>query len=507
MSDHDKIEAAIKAIQKINVPDPSDNVIVANQPIGYSGTGADRKQIFQQQNKLTEALEQFIAFDPNADAIWPGSLIQGKSLPSGDLTPFEVSRNPLTITVSGLVSSDPAVSFSSTVKNPSNATVVDAISQILAQNLNTQQPARITFTKTVVHSVEEAALRLGASASWITGHVSGSFQTSQSTSYTSYMVRFVQSYYTVSCQPQTSPASYISNRQSYSTFAQYIGNDSPPAYVASTTYGRELWVLIESSSSASDMAATLDAAFGSATTNMSAAQRQIMEESSMQVLAIGGGGDSAIKVITGDKVGALAGFLTAGANYSKESPGALISYVCRYMVDNSTARVSAASDYTITTSVNSPVPALTDIIFSINTGSDDKDDDNHVAIVFTLLPANIVLYQDNDIPPRQPFDDDPTWHDGDRRPIHGTVTNVFQDNSGAKQINVKISKSGDAHWHFGFDFFVKFSDGNTVSVGSHDPNEHNFGDNYNSDNWTFNLPWEPMSQHFLKQRFKHLRLA
>jgi hypothetical protein len=504
MSDHDKIESIIKSLQKINVPDPADDVIVPNHPVSYQGSGSNRQQIFEQQNKLTEVLEQFIAFDPNADAIYAGSLIQGKSLVLGDLTPFAVARNPLTITITGLVSADPTVSFSSKVNIPSNASVVDAVSKILAQNLNTQQPARVTYSKTTVHSVEEAALRLGASYSWITGHVSGSFQTSQNTAYSSIMVRFVQNYYTVSCEPQSSPAAFISNREKYSDFTQYAAAGSPPTYVASTTFGRELWLLFESTSSESDMSATLDAAFGGGSATMSDTQKQILNESSIQILVIGGGGDSAIKTITGDKVGQLSAFLSAGANYSKESPGALISYVCRYMVDNSTARVSSWSDYTIRTSVNSPVPSLTDIIFNINTGDDDKDDDNHVSIQFTLLSANTVLYRDPDVPPKQPNDGDPTWHDNTTNQIHATITNVYQDTPGAQQIYVAISKSGDAHWHFGFDFLVKFSDGNTVPVASHDRNAHNFGDHYNSDNWTFTLPWEPSSQSFLKRRLSRL---
>src|SRR5260370_26068687 len=92
------------------------------------------------------------------------------------------------------------------------------------------------------------------------------------------------------------------------------------------------------------------------------------------------------------------------------------------MVDNSIARVSSSADYTINTSQNAPEVGLTDIYFTILTGDDDKDDDNHVSIQFTLIPANTVLYIDRDIRPRQPDDDDATWHDGDKRPINARLT-------------------------------------------------------------------------------------
>ena len=486
------------------MPDPADDVLVPNHTVGYEGNGPDRKEIHEQQNKLTEALEKFIAFDPNADAIFPGSLIQGSSLVLGDLTPIRASRSPVTITVTGLVSDDSTVSFSSEIKDPTNASVVDAVSKILSQHLNAEQPARITYTKTVVHSIEEASLRLGASYSWITGHVSGSFQTSQSTTGSRFMVRFVQNYYTVSCEPQSSPASFISNKEKYADFSHYAGAGNPPTYVASVTFGRELWLLVESTTIATEMQATLDAAFSGGSANMSASQKQMLNESSIQILVIGGGGTPAIKAITGDKVVEVAAFLAAGANYSKQSPGALISYVVRYMVDNSTARVSSSTDYIIRTSTNKPEGALTDILFSINTGDDDKDDDNHVSIQFTLKPANVLLYRDQDIPPKQPNDDDATWHDHDKRPINFKVNNnVFQGDPSAQQIEITITKSGGAHWHFGFDFLMKFSSGKTIPVAHHDENDRNFGDNYNSETWTFNIPWANSSQDFLTKRLRH----
>ena len=52
--------------------------------------------------------------------------------------------------------------------------------------------------------------------------------------------RFVQSYYTVSAEPPSSPTSYISNKANFDNFKDYAGPGNPPTYVSSVTYGREL---------------------------------------------------------------------------------------------------------------------------------------------------------------------------------------------------------------------------------------------------------------------------
>ncbi len=504
-SDVQKIETFIKSIAKISVDPPADDVIVPNHSTGsYIGSGASREEVCEEKRKLTQDFESIVAFDPNAGVLYPGALIKGNSLPSGTLVPIGIVKNgrsPLKVTVTGLASSDPATSFSRVVQSPDAGTVADAVTQILAQHLNTEQPARATYSKTEVFSLEQALLRLDVSYSWLFGHVNGSFQTSNSVTKSSYLVRFVQNYYTVSVEPPSSPASYLTSKVKYKDFANYAGPSNPPTYVSSVTYGRELFLLAESYASDSDLSATLDAAVGSGSTNLTVKQREILNQSDLQVLVLGGGGTPAVKVLTGDKVQGINDYLKDGANYSQHSPGTVISYVVRYLIDNDVARVSSATDYTIQTLRPSPVETLTDIIFSLNTGDDDKDDDNHVSILFALQPANTVLYRDPDIRPRQPDDNDPTWHDHDRKSINFKVpTEVSVDNPNARSIDIVISKSGDAHWHFGFDLLAKFSNGQIVPIASYGENANNFGDHYNSNSWRFGIPWSPSSKAFKRER-------
>jgi hypothetical protein len=70
---------------------------------------------------------------------------------------------------------------------------------------------------------------------------------------------------------------------------------------------------------------------------------------------------------------ALKGYLEAGASYSTNSPGVIISYTVRYLKDNDVARVSSSTDYTIKTYVNSPDVRLRNMRAIWTTTGDDKD--------------------------------------------------------------------------------------------------------------------------------------
>ncbi len=380
--DMQKIADLINAAPKIPVQNESANpdgdIITPKHSVGFVGSGADRKEVFEENRKLTEVLEKYTAFNPNADTLFPGSLVQGASLPDGVLSPIVTSRTPLIITITDLVSSDPHATYSKTVSEPRLSTVTDATKQILDQNLAVDQPAKITYSETSISSLEEGFLKLGASYHWLSGNVSGSFQLNSTSYSTSLMIRFVQSYYTVSAQAPSNPISYIADNASYTSFSNYAGPKNPPAYISDVTYGRELWMLVQSNHDANEVKAALDASFSAAAAggniNLSAGQKKTLDESDIQILILGGAGKPAVEVVTGDHVSSMKSYLLAGASYSRTSPGVIISYTARYLKDNDVARVSSATDYVIKTSQPNPEAiGLRSMRAIWTTTGDDKD--------------------------------------------------------------------------------------------------------------------------------------
>lgn len=358
--------------------DPLGDLIEPKHSVGFDGSYETRKEIFEEKRRITRTLEKIIAFNPNTDVLFPGSLIQGNSLTDGVLTPLVSPRKSQICTVSDLAGANGNSKFSKSVI-PTLASTTQAVNEILTQQLAQEQPARMTYSESTFSAVNQGFLQLGAAYSWIGGSINGSFSQNNADTRTQMMVRFVQSYYTVSCAMPNNPdpLAIFPKNTNFRTLLGSISDGNPPAYVSSVTYGRELWMLIESNRSESEVKAMLDVAISlgisSGKVDFSDEQKSVIADSNIQVLAIGGGGKPAVSVITGDP-SQLQNYLNSGANFSATAPGSPISYTVRYLKNNKVARVSSTQDYVVRTTVNSPIPApLQAVTATWRTGSDGKD--------------------------------------------------------------------------------------------------------------------------------------
>jgi hypothetical protein len=454
-ADLNQIRKLILSIPKISVANNAD--VILGTRTDTETEGFRTYTLTYEKHLLTQQLERIVAFDPNADSLFPGAIVQGKDLPEGILTSISMPREPLTITLTDL-SAPAGVILSTTVDDPRLSTVSAGIRKILHGSIDVNQPGKISFYSETVNSVKEAALKLGASADWFSGTASAFFSTKDSQAKSHYLVRFVQSYFTAACELPTDPVSYISAGASYQSFTNYVGDVNPPAFVASVTFGRELWMLIESAADASSLQAALNVAFSSGFVNgqidLSVSQKTIIEQSTVQVLALGGSGTPAILLLTSDKVNGLKNYLTAGANFSSDSPGAPISYTVRYLRDNSLARVSAAADYEVLTDRRLSTPRLTDAYVHFHTNDDDKDSDTTVQVIVANNSGQTVAQLQGGY---GHFDDN-----SDNNISLSIINEPVATELSAGRVTVIIGPNGNDTWKFNVDVILRFSDGNTL---------------------------------------------
>jgi hypothetical protein len=141
-------------------------------------------------------------------------------------------------------------------------------------------------------------------------------------------------------------------------------------------------------------------------------------------------------------------------------------------------------------------PAITNFEYTFLTGDDDKDDEDHVSITFTLLPANKIIYENKDVRPSKGKDNDPTWHNGSLVPAidEGTAISnaILKSDPSAKQIMVTVKTSNGDHWHMGYDFKLVMDDGSKILLRREEP-IYNFGNGGGglgqSKSWVFDIPW------------------
>ena len=294
---------------------------------------------------VTEAPEAFPLFDPNADIIYPGNLLQGKSLENATPDPIPVKRAGGTIVMVLLNRSD---SVSRIIPEVSLSNVIQAQNDILS-SANDTLPARFTFTMEEVNTEEELALSLDIKAQYLKVKVGASMDFSSDKTYNRFLVKLNQSYFTMAYQLPTSYAEVFAPEVTPSDLTPYIGVGNPGAFISSVTYGRIFYLLIESTSSREEMRASLDASFNAAVSSgsLAADAKYIKDLSSVRVKAYAMGGESsdAISAITTD-FDELKSFLARGGSINTGVP---VSYVVRSLSNPSKiVSVKINTEYDVT---------------------------------------------------------------------------------------------------------------------------------------------------------------
>ena len=272
----------------------------------------------------TTHFENLVSFDPNADTLWPGAMVQTTGLDHGLLAPVALPRRAGTITLTGADVDGAGVSRE--LDEPSLASAQAAIADILSGG-EVQVAAKASFVAEQAHSLEEAALKAGVSASWMTGSVKTSFEGDWTARRSTFVVRFVQSYYTVSFAAPAAPELAFAPGVTAADASLFMGDGNPPGFLSSLSYGRMLFVKIESDAEASQVKTAIDAVFSlgtvDASASLSADVKKVMNESTVTVFALGGDPNDAVEIMTSneDRAERLREYFVDGASYSPQSPG------------------------------------------------------------------------------------------------------------------------------------------------------------------------------------------
>ena len=297
---------------------------------------------------LTNEPSKFVVVDPNADVLWPGSLVQGKSLASGLLDPIPVKRAPGTITLT--IAGGASGTFSRTMPEASLSSATQAMNDILA-GYNGGTPSKFSFTSESVYSSDQMKVSVDANVTSETWSASGSLTFDSSTAKSHYLIKFSQEYFTMAFQPPEGAHGVFDPSVTSDDLKPYVGAGNPPVYVASVTYGRIFYLLFESSASQTDLEAAVKAAYNGAAIGasgaVSASDQKIIDDSTVTAYGLGGDAKAAIGAATGsDQFEKIGTFLTEGADFSPQNPGVAISYTVRYLGDSSEVKLALTTDYT-----------------------------------------------------------------------------------------------------------------------------------------------------------------
>jgi hypothetical protein len=282
--------------------------------------------------------DEQIVLNPQTDVIYPGALIKGESILDGSYVPISAKRRPITISTSLTGGAKVFIE----VNEPRLSSIRTAINSLMNQNYDVP-PANMGFSIEQAYSETQLKLSLRASYSGVVD-VSGGFDFSNKKIKTRLVAKFIQNYYTIDMDLPASPADLFEGSPAAAVFGTYM-----PMYISSVTYGRMALFTIESELSESEVRSYLQGAYASINASASADFNTLSASSTMKVYVLGGSGADA--GMTVDGFDAFKAYIKSGGNFSKESPGAPVSYKLRYISDNTIGRIVFAASYPIRTAI------------------------------------------------------------------------------------------------------------------------------------------------------------
>lgn len=290
----------------------------------------------------TRHAHDLAAFQANSATLWPGNVVRGRDAQRGVLTPVGLRRAPVTFSVS---LQNLGYSPVGHIEDPSLSAFRQERNRILAGGTSGKTPAKISYQIHRVFDESQVAVAVGASLDWAPGSFSSLFDFSDHTQVTKILVDFEQAYYTIDVDTPVLPSDLFADDVALEQLEDFMGDDDPPLYVQSVTYGRRVLFSLESQRTESEVRVALEASLGSVVAGgveLATEHRSVLEESRISALILGGAGGDAVKTVTG--YDGLLEFIQAGGDYSDSSPGAEIAYKLAYL-DNSGVKLALTTDY------------------------------------------------------------------------------------------------------------------------------------------------------------------
>ncbi|HHJ35620.1 MAG TPA: hypothetical protein ENJ87_07630 [Gammaproteobacteria bacterium] len=325
-----------------------------NEPTGnidetFEIDGIKKYRCTREEYSMTETPKEFVAIDPDESVMWLGNLIQGSShLNVGSLSELSIrERAPLTLSINLLKNDNYRI-----VDKPSLSTVQSAIGDLVERAIEAGNEASssVYFESEEAHSSMQTTLDFGFTAEYLGASTEGRLSVDKVADEKTYFAYFIQNAFTVSMELPTAPHDMVSDDLTQDMLDDLkargkIGEDNPPLYISSMTYGRVLIYKITSRYSVSEIKSAINASYdggvAGGSVSISTKDKEVLSEARIEISAFGGRQSNIEALIRG---GRLADYFTGDTRLDNMQP---ISFEVRNLQDNSIAGISRTTTYDI----------------------------------------------------------------------------------------------------------------------------------------------------------------
>lgn len=310
--------------------------------------------VHRQKSSLTTENAELSALENIKNSVYPGAiLLANRALMDNNPTVPAFSRAPMCfhIDLPGL-GKDGAF----TIDNPTQSALETMIDEKFTEWCDKCSDkykinAAIRYKDTMAYSESQLSAALNLNYKSASADLGIDFKAIQEGKKSVMVCEYEQIFYTVKCDKPKAPAQFFADSVTWQDLqAKGIGNSAPPAYVHAVSYGRRVFVKLETSSTSSQVEAALRAAMqDDFDIEASAEYKSILKNTSMSVIVLGGGVHYASELIQAKQLKEVKAILAKSAACGKDNPGRLFSYTCNFMKDDAAAVVKDTSEYVETT--------------------------------------------------------------------------------------------------------------------------------------------------------------
>ncbi len=317
-------------------------------------------QIQREAVRLTQVANEFTILNPVADQLWPGAVLQGRSLSGNQLSPVPLPRSGGTLTITTDLVGAGRQNTSARLDNPSLATATDLRRALLEQAAPTDSAGAITVAMSSARTLEHGLVNLGVNVKYQAVTVDLKANLDHELKTNTVIARILQVYYTVAFEPNAGAGAFFDRAVTPQQLRPYCGPSNPPVYISQVSYGRSLLLVVEAQASNTTIKGALDVLVKAAANvhfQVSGEYRQLVDTMSIRVFEAGSTG-IVLKTLFDGKVAEitdnLLSYIRAGASFSLRNPGAPVSFTTRHLGSRTPAFVGLTTDFTEVVSVSSP---------------------------------------------------------------------------------------------------------------------------------------------------------
>ena len=206
-------------------------------------------------------------------------------------------------------------------------------------------PARMQYESTSAYSMNQLKAKFGSDFEKVGVNLKIDFEAVNKGEKQIEVVDFKQVYYTANFDAPKNPSDVFAPGVTVDQLkARGIDENTPPVYVSSVSYGRQMYVKFETTSKSTELKAAINAVIKGVPIKAESEWARVLKNTTVTVSIVGGNADGAARVVTGT-VEDLKKLIQEGATFSTQNPAIPISYKTAFLKDNQVATIQSNTDY------------------------------------------------------------------------------------------------------------------------------------------------------------------